>query len=79
MSAVITEWSSSYAHPAVTLRHSLGQAGEIEPETAALLEMEGIRNAQFSAEVGLARGPRASGWGLCVCVCVWWWGGGMGM
>ncbi|KAG2422037.1 hypothetical protein HXX76_016317 [Chlamydomonas incerta] len=51
MSARIAEWSSSHNQPAVTLRASLGQAGEIESETAALLEMEGIRSADFEPDV----------------------------
>ena len=46
----------------VELRHSLGQAGEVESETAALLEMEGIRMGDFSPEV---------------CVGVMVWGGGL--
>eukprot|EP00198_Chlamydomonas_reinhardtii_P003968 XP_001693304.1 3'-5' exoribonuclease [Chlamydomonas reinhardtii] len=51
MSARIAEWSSSHTQPAVTLRASLGQAGEIESETAALLEMEGIRSGDFEPDV----------------------------
>ncbi|KAG2425885.1 hypothetical protein HYH02_014948 [Chlamydomonas schloesseri] len=51
MSARIAEWSSSHHQPAVTLRASLGQAGEIESETAALLEMEGIRSGDFEPDV----------------------------
>jgi DIS3-like exonuclease 2 len=51
MSARISDWPSSSSHPIVQLRHSLGQAGEIESETAAILEMEGIRADDFSEEV----------------------------
>lgn len=43
MSARITSWPEGSAYPHVMLRKSLGQAGEIESETAAILEMETIR------------------------------------
>lgn len=43
MSARITSWADNCAYPTIMLRKSLGQAGEIESETAAILEMENIR------------------------------------
>ncbi|KAG2498028.1 hypothetical protein HYH03_003789 [Edaphochlamys debaryana] len=51
MSARVVEWSSSHCFPAVALRGSLGQAGEIESETAALLEAEDVRHGEFAPEV----------------------------
>lgn len=44
MSARIASWPADCSRPIVELRHSLGQAGQIETETAAILEMEGIIN-----------------------------------
>ena len=41
MSARIVEWPPGADSPIVELRSSLGQAGEVESETAAILEMEG--------------------------------------
>ncbi|MEW5299114.1 MAG: hypothetical protein WDW36_002160 [Sanguina aurantia] len=51
MCACLVEWLASSSRPTVSLRHSLGQTGQIESETAAILEMEGIRNVEFSPAV----------------------------
>lgn len=51
MSARVSEWPADSPEPVVSLRGSLGQAGEIETETAAILEMEGVRHEPFSDEV----------------------------
>jgi len=61
MSARVVDWPVNSPSPVVELRASLGQAGEIESETAAILEMEGVRAEPFSPEV-LACLPR--GWSI---------------
>ena len=40
MSARIADWPVGSACPLVELRASLGQTGEIESETAAIIEMQ---------------------------------------
>ncbi|KAF5827102.1 hypothetical protein DUNSADRAFT_1322 [Dunaliella salina] len=51
ISARVVAWGTTNDAPLVELRQSLGQAGEIETETAAILEIEGIRRGEFSPEV----------------------------
>eukprot|EP00200_Dunaliella_tertiolecta_P013933 CAMPEP_0202393696 /NCGR_PEP_ID=MMETSP1127-20130417/93044_1 /ASSEMBLY_ACC=CAM_ASM_000462 /TAXON_ID=3047 /ORGANISM="Dunaliella tertiolecta, Strain CCMP1320" /LENGTH=1176 /DNA_ID=CAMNT_0048996285 /DNA_START=55 /DNA_END=3585 /DNA_ORIENTATION=+ len=51
ISARIVSWGVNNDAPLVELRQGLGQAGEIETETAAILEIEGIRRDDFSSEV----------------------------
>eukprot|EP00955_Chlamydomonas_euryale_P053197 355407-Chlamydomonas_euryale.AAC.4 len=43
VSARMSKWPAGSDAPLVELRASLGQAGELEPETAAILQAEGIR------------------------------------
>lgn len=45
------------------IRASLGQAGEIESETAAILEQEGVRCEEFEPEVGGETGGGGGGKG----------------
>eukprot|EP00884_Botryococcus_braunii_P005406 jgi/Botrbrau1/14867/Bobra.0298s0001.1 len=51
VSGVMVAWPSSSPLPQVSLRQSLGQSGEIEPETRAILEQCGIVEEPFSPEV----------------------------
>mmetsp|Transcript_30979 Transcript_30979/g.79024 ORF Transcript_30979/g.79024 Transcript_30979/m.79024 type:complete len:1166 (-) Transcript_30979:319-3816(-) len=51
MSARVTGWDTECGAPLVELRASLGQAGEIESETAAILELQGVRSDDFEPEV----------------------------
>ncbi|GIL48122.1 hypothetical protein Vafri_4822 [Volvox africanus] len=51
VSGLVRYWNPNSLHPVATLRASLGQAGEIESETAAILEAEAIRSGEFEADV----------------------------
>ncbi|GAX84362.1 hypothetical protein CEUSTIGMA_g11784.t1 [Chlamydomonas eustigma] len=51
VSARVVEWFPGHELPTAELRASLGQAGEVESETAAILDMEGIRRGDFDEEV----------------------------
>ncbi|GLC40378.1 hypothetical protein PLESTM_001055900, partial [Pleodorina starrii] len=51
VSGLIREWPSHSTVPLAALRLSLGQAGEIESETAAILAAEAIRSGEFGREV----------------------------
>jgi DIS3-like exonuclease 2 len=53
VSARMEAWQAGYPFPLAQVRSSLGQAGDLASETAALLAMEGVRDDdQFSPEVG---------------------------
>uniref|UniRef100_A0A061SEE0 Dis3-like exonuclease 2 n=1 Tax=Tetraselmis sp. GSL018 TaxID=582737 RepID=A0A061SEE0_9CHLO len=47
VSARIAKWSAGSLQPLAQIRESIGQAGEIESETAAILAAEGIVEADF--------------------------------
>lgn len=51
MSARIAAWPADSPLPIAELRCSLGQSGELESETAAILEMEGVRSEEFEGAV----------------------------
>lgn len=51
VSARVVEWNADSQFPTVEVRSSIGQTGAIESETAALLEMEGVRWAPFGSDV----------------------------
>ncbi|GLI69509.1 hypothetical protein VaNZ11_014144 [Volvox africanus] len=51
VSGLVRYWNPNSLHPVATLRASLGQAGEIESETAAILEAEAIRSGEFESDV----------------------------
>ncbi|KAL0033647.1 hypothetical protein WJX79_009647 [Trebouxia sp. C0005] len=51
VSGIMTTWAASSVYPVAEVRCALGQAGELEAETLALLEMEAVSSADFSPEV----------------------------
>eukprot|EP00192_Tetraselmis_astigmatica_P002303 CAMPEP_0117691284 /NCGR_PEP_ID=MMETSP0804-20121206/25625_1 /TAXON_ID=1074897 /ORGANISM="Tetraselmis astigmatica, Strain CCMP880" /LENGTH=998 /DNA_ID=CAMNT_0005504481 /DNA_START=114 /DNA_END=3110 /DNA_ORIENTATION=- len=51
VSARVVEWTASNLYPLAQVRESIGQAGEIETETAAVLAAEGIVETGFSQDV----------------------------
>ena len=51
VSAVLAAWPADQPYPLATVRTSLGQAGCIEVETRAMLEMEGVADVPFGPEV----------------------------
>lgn len=48
VSARLVAWEAGQITPLAQVRESIGQAGEIETETAAILAAEGIEEADFS-------------------------------
>jgi exoribonuclease R len=51
VSAVLAAWPADQPYPLAAVRASLGQAGCIEVETRAMLEMEGVADVPFGPEV----------------------------
>ena len=51
VSGVLAAWPGDQPFPLATVRASLGQAGCIEVETRAMLEMEGVADVPFGPEV----------------------------
>jgi exoribonuclease R len=64
VAAAITEWPAGSSFPYVNVRTSLGPTGDIEAGTAALLAGEGIREQDFSLEVGSLLWFTAFDWAL---------------
>ena len=60
VSGVLAAWPADHPYPLATIRASLGQAGCIEVETKAMLEMEGVADAPFGPEVRTCLWPLAS-------------------
>lgn len=63
-SARITSWPETNRFPEGLIRHSLGEAGEIAVETAALLSEFDLTDADFSPEVLECLEPFMHGWGI---------------
>lgn len=51
VSARISDWPREYPYPTVSLRKSIGQTGQIESGTAAILAQENIRCEDFPLDV----------------------------
>lgn len=63
VSGIMTTWAAGSVYPLAEVRSALGQAGELEAETLALLEMEAVSSADFSPEV-LACLPQDLPWSI---------------
>ncbi|KAL0046957.1 hypothetical protein WJX82_002966 [Trebouxia sp. C0006] len=63
VSGMMTTWAAGSTYPVAEVRSALGQAGELEAETLALLEMEAVSSADFSPEV-LACLPQDLPWSI---------------
>ncbi|XP_033115208.1 DIS3-like exonuclease 2 isoform X2 [Anneissia japonica] len=61
--ARIKDWDSNKALPKGCLQRSLGEAGQIEPETEAILIEHGVDFSEFSDEV-LACLPQGENWSI---------------
>ncbi|KAK9829114.1 hypothetical protein WJX72_003965 [[Myrmecia] bisecta] len=51
VSGIMTGWDANQMFPSAEVRASLGQAGDIETETKAILAMESVSEADFTEEV----------------------------
>lgn len=51
VTAAMSDWDVAHPYPGVTVRQSLGPAGEIESGTAAILAGESVRDQDFDIDV----------------------------